>query len=64
MEQYQDPDNEIGLFAGTVYEADDEEADKIYEHVDRRLDERRKAKRYAARRAHALSLNNLLTFPQ
>jgi pre-mRNA-processing factor 6 len=55
MEQYQDPDNEIGLFAGTVYEADDEEADKIYEHVDRRLDERRKAKRCAARRADDLS---------
>lgn len=37
----------MGLFAGTVYEADDEEADKIYEYVDRRLDERRKAKRCA-----------------
>ncbi|KAF8318392.1 putative pre-mRNA splicing factor prp1 [Clavulina sp. PMI_390] len=46
-EQYQDPDNETGLFAGAPYEADDEEADQIYDHVDRRLDERRKAKREA-----------------
>ena len=29
-----DPDNEYGLFAGTAYEADDEEADKINEKVD------------------------------
>ncbi|KAG9100730.1 hypothetical protein FS749_013227 [Ceratobasidium sp. UAMH 11750] len=41
----QDPDNEIGLFAGTVYEADDEEADRIYEAVDSKMDERRKARR-------------------
>jgi len=45
-EQYQDPDNETGLFAGMVYEADDEEADKIYEAVDAKMDERRKARRY------------------
>ncbi|KAF8258970.1 PRP1 splicing factor, N-terminal-domain-containing protein, partial [Lactarius quietus] len=32
-EQFQDPDNEYGLFSGTTYEADDEEADKIYEEV-------------------------------
>ena len=44
-EQYQDPDNETGLFAGMVYEADDEEADKIYEAVDAKMDERRKARR-------------------
>lgn len=46
-DQYQDPDNETGLFAGMVYEADDEEADKIYEAVDAKMDERRKARRYA-----------------
>jgi len=28
-----------------VYEADDEEADKIYEAVDAKMDERRKARR-------------------
>jgi pre-mRNA-processing factor 6 len=33
--------------AGTVYEADDEEADRIYEAVDAKLDARRKVKRDA-----------------
>jgi pre-mRNA-processing factor 6 len=44
-EAFQDPDNETGLFAGTVYEADDEEADQIYEGVDNEMDKRRKARR-------------------
>ena len=46
-EQFQDPDNEYGLFAGTTYEADDEEADKIYEQVDKNMDARRRARRLA-----------------
>ncbi|KAF8610047.1 hypothetical protein BDV93DRAFT_517243 [Ceratobasidium sp. AG-I] len=46
-ESLQDPDNETGLFAGTVYEADDEEADRIYDAVDNKMDERRKARREA-----------------
>lgn len=44
----QDPDDERNLFAGTVYEADDEEADRIWESVDARIDGRRKARREAA----------------
>jgi len=44
-EQFQDPDNEYGLFAGTTYEADDEEADKIYDLVDQNMDARRRARR-------------------
>lgn len=44
-EQFQDPDNEYGLFAGTTYEQDDEEADKIYEQVDEAMDSRRRARR-------------------
>lgn len=44
-EQFQDPDNEMGLFAGMTYEADDEEADKIYEFVDKNMDARRRARR-------------------
>jgi len=44
-DQFQDPDNEYGLFAGTTYEADDEEADKIYEKVDEAMDSRRKPRR-------------------
>ncbi|KAE9398559.1 hypothetical protein BT96DRAFT_957550 [Gymnopus androsaceus JB14] len=46
-EQFQDPDNEYGLFAGTAYEQDDEEADKIYESVDAAMDGRRRARREA-----------------
>lgn len=44
-EQFQDPDNEVGLFAGMTYEADDEEADRIYEQVDQNMDARRRARR-------------------
>jgi pre-mRNA-processing factor 6 len=44
-EQFQDPDNEFGLFAGGAYEQDDEEADKIYEQVDTAMDSRRKQRR-------------------
>ncbi|KAJ7688479.1 PRP1 splicing factor, N-terminal-domain-containing protein [Mycena rosella] len=46
-EQFQDPDNEYGLFAGTTYEQDDEEADKIYQQVDEAMDARRRARRCA-----------------
>ncbi|KAJ2987881.1 hypothetical protein NUW54_g9292 [Trametes sanguinea] len=46
-DQFQDPDNEFGLFAGTTYEADDEEADRIYEQVDKNMDARRRARREA-----------------
>lgn len=45
-EQFQDPDNEYGLFAGTTYEQDDEEADKIYDQVDSAMDARRRARRF------------------
>lgn len=43
---FQDPDDERNLFAGTVYEADDEEADKVWDSVDTRMDARRKARRW------------------
>ncbi|CAD6574529.1 MAG: hypothetical protein CYPHOPRED_005447 [Cyphobasidiales sp. Tagirdzhanova-0007] len=43
--RYQDPENETGLFAGTVYDADDQEADNIYESVEKKMDERRRARR-------------------
>ncbi|KAL0250714.1 hypothetical protein I308_102897 [Cryptococcus tetragattii IND107] len=45
---FQDPDDERNLFAGTVYEADDEEADRVWDSVDARMDARRKARRDAA----------------
>lgn len=41
-ERYQDPDNEVGLFAGGVYDKDDEEADRIWDWVDERMDRRRR----------------------
>lgn len=41
----QDPDNETGLFAGAVYERDDEEADRVWAAVDAHMDERRRKKR-------------------
>ncbi|KAK8864243.1 hypothetical protein IAR55_001489 [Kwoniella newhampshirensis] len=47
-EALQDPDDERNLFAGTVYEADDEEADRIWDSVDERMDARRRARREAA----------------
>jgi hypothetical protein len=44
-ERFQDPDDERNLFAGTVYEADDEEADRIWDSVEERMDARRRARR-------------------
>lgn len=44
-ERYRDPDDETGLFAGTPYDADDQEADNIYEAVEKKMDERRRARR-------------------
>lgn len=49
-DRYQDPENETGLFAGGVYDKDDEEADKIWEWVDERMD-RRKRQREAREEA-------------
>lgn len=49
-DRYQDPDNEVGLFAGGVYDKEDEEADKIWEWVDERMD-RRKRQREAREEA-------------
>ncbi|KZF20088.1 hypothetical protein L228DRAFT_224022 [Xylona heveae TC161] len=46
-ERYQDPENEVGLFAGGVYDRDDDEADRIYQEVDEKMDKRRRAKREA-----------------
>ncbi|EFX03542.1 mRNA splicing factor [Grosmannia clavigera kw1407] len=43
--RYQDPDNEVGLFAGGIYEKDDEEADKIWQEVDERMARRRQKQR-------------------
>ena len=44
-ERFQDPENEVGLFAGGAYDKDDDEADRIYQEVDEKMDRRRKMRR-------------------
>lgn len=46
-ERFQDPDNESGLFAGGNYDREDDEADRIYEEIDQKMDRRRKMRREA-----------------
>lgn len=41
----QDPDNEVGLFSGGAYDRDDDEADRIYQEVDEKMDKRRRIRR-------------------
>jgi pre-mRNA-processing factor 6 len=43
--RFQDPDNEVGLFAGGIYEKDDEEADQIWKDIDDRMAKRRQKQR-------------------
>lgn len=46
-DRFQDPDNEVGLFSsGMNYDKDDDEADRIYQEVDEKMDKRRRARRY------------------
>ena len=44
-ERFQDPENEVGLFAYGQYDRDDDEADRIYRDVDEKMERRRKARR-------------------
>jgi pre-mRNA-processing factor 6 len=44
-ERFQDPDNEVGLFAGGIFDKDDEEADDIYQKVEEKMGKRRKRPR-------------------
>lgn len=46
-ERFQDPDNEVGLFAGGIYDKEDEEADQIWQWVDEKMAKRRKNQREA-----------------
>ncbi|KAI1812632.1 PRP1 splicing factor [Poronia punctata] len=50
-ERFQDPDNEVGLFAGGIYDKDDDEADRIYRDIDEKMDKRRRARREAREKA-------------
>ena len=44
-DRYQDPENEVGLFASGSFDRDDDEADRIYQDVDDRMQKRRKERR-------------------
>jgi pre-mRNA-processing factor 6 len=44
-DRFQDPDNEVGLFAYGQFDQEDDEADRIYKEVDEKMDKRRKARR-------------------
>lgn len=44
-ERFQDPDNEVGLFAYGQFDQEDDEADRIYREVDEKMDRRRKVRR-------------------
>ncbi|KAM0717777.1 hypothetical protein Q7P37_006109 [Cladosporium fusiforme] len=46
-ERFRDAENEEGLFATGNYDRDDDEADRIYQAVDERMDKRRRARREA-----------------
>ncbi|KAF2195771.1 hypothetical protein K469DRAFT_649931 [Zopfia rhizophila CBS 207.26] len=47
-DRFQDPDNEVGLFSsGMNYDREDDEADRIYQEVDEKMDKRRRARREA-----------------
>ena len=57
-ERFQDPENEVGLFAGGAYDQDDDEADRIYQEVDEKMDRRRKARRLVSL---SISINRALS---
>lgn len=45
-DRFQDPDNEVGLFSsGMNYDKEDDEADRIYQEVDEKMDKRRRIRR-------------------
>lgn len=43
----QDPEDEVGLFASGNYDRDDDEADRIYQDVEEKMDKRRRIRREA-----------------
>ncbi|KAF2088437.1 putative Pre-mRNA-splicing factor prp1 [Saccharata proteae CBS 121410] len=50
-DRFQDPDNETGLFANGSYDRDDDEADRIYQFVDEKMEKRRQRQREAREKA-------------
>ena len=54
--------NEYGLFAGTPYEQDDEETDKIYGQVDENMDARCWTRRCVLSGQFKVSLSHSIVF--
>lgn len=49
-DRFQDPDNEVGLFSsGMNYDKEDDEADRIYQEIDEKMDKRRRVRRLVLR---------------
>lgn len=46
-DRFQDPENETGLFASGNFDREDDEADRIYQDVEEKMEKRRKSRRYA-----------------
>ena len=44
-DRFQDPENETGLFANGQFDRDDDEADRVYQDIDERMEKRRKSRR-------------------
>ena len=44
-DEFQDPENETGLFSGGNFDAEDDAADRIYQDVDEKMEKRRKSRR-------------------
>lgn len=53
-ERFQDPDNEVGLFAYGQFDQEDDEADRIYREVDEKMDRRRRVRRLVMSRPPSL----------
>lgn len=55
-EQFRDPEDETALFAGTPYDQEDEDADRIYESVDAEMEKRGRVRREAREKREAEEL--------
>jgi pre-mRNA-processing factor 6 len=62
-DQFRDAENEEGLFATGNYDRDDDEADRIYQSVDERMDKRRRARRLVSPSLPCTSLPFLSSTP-
>lgn len=59
-ERFQDPDNEVGLFATGQFDQEDDEADRVWQGIDDRMDKRRRTRRLVTPPSHILSNGSAL----